>query len=112
MKILIDFFPILLFFGAYKMYDIYIGTGVLMAATVLQMALIYGIDRRLQALHKITLVLVLVFGALTLALHDDRFRCRARQGLLPRGPRGRPDELRRLHGDPYDKRRFLVSLFL
>jgi intracellular septation protein len=43
MKILIDFFPILLFFGAYKLYDIYIGTGVLMAATVLQMALIYGI---------------------------------------------------------------------
>jgi intracellular septation protein len=73
MKILIDFFPILLFFGAYKLYDIYIGTGVLMAATVLQMALIYGIDRKLQAMHKITLALILVFGTLTLVLHDDRF---------------------------------------
>lgn len=73
MKILIDFFPILLFFGAYKAYDIYIGTGVLMAATVLQMALIYGIDRKLTMMQKITLALVLVFGALTLALHDDRF---------------------------------------
>lgn len=73
MKILIDFFPILLFFGAYKMYDIYIGTGVLMAATVLQMALIYGIDRKLQMMHKITLVLILAFGTLTLVLHDDRF---------------------------------------
>ncbi len=73
MKILIDFFPILLFFGAYKMYDIYIGTGVLMAATVLQMALIYGIDRKLQMMHKITLVLILTFGTLTLVLHDDRF---------------------------------------
>ncbi|MDO8319023.1 septation protein A [Rhodoferax sp.] len=73
MKILIDFFPILLFFGAYKFYDIYIGTGVLMAATVLQMVLIYGIDRRLQAMHKITLALVLAFGTLTLVLHDDRF---------------------------------------
>ena len=73
MKILIDFFPILLFFGAYKLYDIYIGTGVLMAATVLQMVLIYGIDRRLQAMHKITLALVLMFGTLTLVLHDDRF---------------------------------------
>ncbi len=73
MKILIDFFPILLFFGAFKLYDIYIGTAVLMAATVVQMALIYGIDRKLQAMHKITLALVLIFGALTLALHDDRF---------------------------------------
>jgi intracellular septation protein len=73
MKILIDFFPILLFFGAYKTYDIYIGTGVLMAATVVQMGLIYGIDRRLQAMHKITLALVLIFGTLTLVLHDERF---------------------------------------
>jgi len=73
MKILIDFFPILLFFGAYKLYDIYVGTAVLMAATMLQMALIYGIDRKLQALHKVTLVLILLFGTLTLVLHDDRF---------------------------------------
>lgn len=73
MKILIDFFPILLFFGAYKVYDIYAATSVLMVATTLQMALIYAIDRKLQAMHKITLGLVLVFGALTLALHDDRF---------------------------------------
>ncbi len=73
MKILIDFFPILLFFGAYKIYDIYIGTGVLMAATVLQMALIYAIDRKLQMMHKITLGLILAFGTLTLVLHDDRF---------------------------------------
>lgn len=73
MKILIDFFPLLLFFGAYKFYDIYAATAVLMGATVVQMALIYGIDRKLQAMHKITLVLVLAFGALTLGLHDDRF---------------------------------------
>ncbi len=73
MKILIDFFPILLFFGAYKFYDIYVATGVLMVATVLQMALIYAIDRKLQAMHKITLALILVFGALTLLLHDERF---------------------------------------
>lgn len=73
MKILIDFFPILLFFGAFKFYDIYVGTAVLMAATMLQMALIYGIDRKLTAMHKITLALILVFGSLTLVLHDERF---------------------------------------
>ncbi len=73
MKILIDFFPILLFFGAYKAYDIYVGTAVLMAATVLQMGLVYLIDRKLQMMHKVTLVLILVFGTLTLVLHDERF---------------------------------------
>lgn len=73
MKILIDFLPILLFFGSFKLYDIYVGTAVLMAATVVQMAVIYGMDRKLQAMHKITLALVLLFGTLTLVLHDDRF---------------------------------------
>jgi len=73
MKLLIDFFPILLFFGSYKLYDIYVGTAVLMGATAIQMALIYGIDRKLQAMHKLTLLLVLIFGSLTLLLHDDRF---------------------------------------
>lgn len=73
MKILIDFFPILLFFVAYKMGDIYTATGVLMAATVLQMAFIYFTERRLQTLHKITFIMVMGFGALTLALHDERF---------------------------------------
>ena len=73
MKILIDFFPILLFFGAYKLYGIYVGTAVLMAATVVQMGLIYAMDRRLQTMHKVTLALILLFGTLTLVLQDDRF---------------------------------------
>lgn len=73
MKILIDFFPILLFFGAYKIYDIYVGTGVLMTATLIQMGLIYAIDHKLTVMHKITLALVLIFGTLTLVLHDERF---------------------------------------
>ena len=34
MKFLIDFFPILLFFIAYKMADVYTATGILMLATV------------------------------------------------------------------------------
>jgi intracellular septation protein len=41
MKLLLDFLPIVLFFGAYKMYGVYVATGVLMAATALQMAYIY-----------------------------------------------------------------------
>ena len=73
MKLLLDFLPIALFFGAYKLFDIFVATGVLMAATVLQMGTIYLLDRKLQAMHKITLALILVFGSLTLLLHDDTF---------------------------------------
>lgn len=73
MRFLIDFFPIALFVAAYKLGDIYTATGVLMAATLLQTGIIYGIDRKLQTLQKVTLVLVIVFGVLTLALQDERF---------------------------------------
>lgn len=73
MRFLIDFFPIALFVGAYKLHDIYTATAVLMAATVLQTGIIYTLDKRLQTMQKVTLALVLVFGVLTLVLHDERF---------------------------------------
>jgi intracellular septation protein len=41
MKLVLDFFPILLFFGAYKFTDIYTATAVLMGATALQMLILY-----------------------------------------------------------------------
>jgi len=82
MKTLLDFIPILLFFAAYKLHAwfgvgkdeaIYFATPVLMGATVVQMSIIYWMDRKLTALQKITLGMILVFGGITLALHDKRF---------------------------------------
>ncbi|MBT9466457.1 septation protein A [Hydrogenophaga sp.] len=73
MRFLIDFFPIALFVAAYKLADIYTATAVLMVATLVQTGIIYTIDRKLQTLQKVTLVLILVFGALTLFLQDERF---------------------------------------
>ena len=73
MKIALDLFPILLFFAAYKFASIYEATAVLMAATVVQSLLLYRLDGRLATLQKVTLALILVFGTLTLVLHDDRF---------------------------------------
>lgn len=73
MKLLLDFFPILLFFGVFKFTDIYTATAVLMGATVLQMGFIRVREGRLQPMQTATLVLILLFGGLTLALHDDRF---------------------------------------
>ena len=73
MKFLIDFFPVLLFFIAYKMADVYTATGILMLATVMQSLLIWRTEGRLHTMQKVTLGLVLGFGALTLGLHDERF---------------------------------------
>lgn len=73
MKLLLDFLPIVLFFGAFKLQGIYVATAVLMAATVVQMLIIYATEKKLQTMQKATLVLVLAFGALTLVLQDERF---------------------------------------
>ena len=73
MKQLLEFVPLLLFFVAYKFQGIYFATAVLMVATVLQMAALYVMDRKLSLMHQATLVLILLFGALTLVLRDDRF---------------------------------------
>jgi intracellular septation protein len=73
MKILLDFLPLVFFFAAYKLWNIYVATAVLMAATVVQMSIVYWLDKKLSTMHKATFVLILVFGALTLVLHDERF---------------------------------------
>ena len=73
MKTLFDLFPVLLFFGAYKLFDIYVATGVMMAATVVQSAYTYLRERSLPLMQKVTLIMVLAFGAVTLGLHDERF---------------------------------------
>ena len=38
MKLLLDFFPIVLFFAAFKIWDIYVATGVAIVATIAQIA--------------------------------------------------------------------------
>ncbi len=73
MKQLLDFVPLVLFIVAYKMRDIYVATAVLMAATVVQMAILYAIDKQLSTMHKLTLGMILGFGTLTLVLQDERF---------------------------------------
>jgi len=73
MKLLSDFFPVLLFFAAYKLYDIYVATAVLIVASLGQTLwhrLRYG---RFENNHLITLAIVSLFGGATLLLHDELF---------------------------------------
>ncbi|MGB5305736.1 MAG: septation protein A [Gammaproteobacteria bacterium] len=73
MKFLFDLFPILLFFVAYKMYDIYVATAVAIGAAFVQTGLFWLQHRRFEKMHLITLVILVVFGGLTLTLRDPVF---------------------------------------
>jgi len=73
MKVLADFFPVILFFVAYKFYDIYIATGVAIASSVAQVAYGWLRKRHVEKMHLITLAILVVFGGLTIILHDRTF---------------------------------------
>ncbi len=73
MKLLFDLFPVVLFFIAYQMYDIYTATLVIILATIVQVAYLYIKHKRVEKLHIITLVLVVLLGGLTLILQDEAF---------------------------------------
>ncbi len=73
MKLLFDMFPVVLFFIAYQMYDIYTATAVIIAATIVQVLYVYIKHKRVEKIHVITLVLVVLLGGLTLILHDENF---------------------------------------
>ena len=74
MKQFLDFFPLLVFFGFYQYsHDIVTATAALIVATLLQVGYLWWRHRRVEKMHLITLAVVLIFGGLTVALHDDTF---------------------------------------
>jgi intracellular septation protein len=73
MKLLFDFFPIFLFFIAFKLFGIYIATATTMAASLLQLFLYWLKHREFESLHIITFVTVVLLGGSTLLLHNDLF---------------------------------------
>jgi intracellular septation protein len=73
MKFLLDFFPVLLFFIAYKLDGIYTATAVGIAASFVQVGVHWFMHRRFVTSHIVTLVLIVVFGGLTLFLQDEAF---------------------------------------
>jgi intracellular septation protein len=73
MKLLFDFFPILLFFITYKVFDIYTATAVAIVASILQVLVAWLKTRKFETMHLMTLVIIMVFGGLTLYLQDEQF---------------------------------------
>ena len=73
MKFLFDFFPIFLFFIAYKAYDIYVATAVAIIASFIQVGWFWLQYRRVEKMHVITLLLITVLGGATLIFQDPNF---------------------------------------
>ena len=73
MKFLFDIFPVVLFFIAWNLYDIFTATAVAIVATVLQVAWMWLRHRRVDNLLWVTLAIMLVFGGATLILKDPTF---------------------------------------
>jgi intracellular septation protein len=73
MKFLFDVFPLLLFFAAFQLYDVYVATAVAIVATFAQIGWLKLRRRKVDAMLWASLAIIVVFGGLTLALHDETF---------------------------------------
>lgn len=73
MQLLFDFLPVVLFFAAYKLADIYVATGVLIVAVLAQTAISWLRHRKVSPMLLTSAILVLLFGGLTLLVHDATF---------------------------------------
>jgi intracellular septation protein len=72
-KLALDLGPLIVFFAANARFGIFAGTGVFMAATLAALAVSYVLTRHIAIMPVVTGIVVLVFGTLTLVLHDETF---------------------------------------
>ena len=73
LKIALDLGPLVLFFFANSRYGIFVATATFMIAVVAALAASYAMTRQLPIMPVVTAIIVVVFGGLTLVLHDATF---------------------------------------
>ena len=73
MKFLIDFFPILLFFIAFKVWGVFVATGVAIVATFAQIAYLRHKTGKVEPMQWMSLGVIVVFGGATLLFHNESF---------------------------------------
>jgi intracellular septation protein len=72
-KLALDVGPLVLFFAANARFEIFTATAIFMAAALAALAVSYALTRHLAIMPVVSLLIVLVFGSLTIALHDETF---------------------------------------
>jgi intracellular septation protein len=73
MKLLLDFFPIILFFAAFKLWDIWVATGVAIVATIVQIAWLRLSIGKVEPMQWLSLGVIVLFGGATLLSHNETF---------------------------------------
>jgi intracellular septation protein len=73
LKLTLDIGPLVLFFAVNARFGIFAATGAFMAAVLIALGVAYVKTRRIEIMPLVTAVIVLIFGGLTLALHNDTF---------------------------------------
>jgi len=73
LKLVLDLGPLALFFFANARYGIFAATATFMVAVLAALAVSYAMTRHLPIMPVVTAVIVVVFGGLTLILHDATF---------------------------------------
>lgn len=73
MKLLFDFFPIIIFFVFFKFFGIFAATLAAMVISALQVGFFWLKHRKFEVAQVITLVLILVLGGATLFSHNEIF---------------------------------------
>ena len=73
MKFLFDMFPVILFFVAFKFYDIYVATVVAIVATALQIGWLMARKQKIEPMLWISLGVIAVFGGATIIFQNETF---------------------------------------
>ena len=72
MRFVADYFPLLLFFVAFKWQGIWVATAVAIAASVAQIVW-FHLRGHVSPIHWLSLAIIVVFGGATLLLRDETF---------------------------------------
>ena len=72
-KLATELGPLLIFFAANAKFNLFVATGAFMVAIVAAVIASYVVMRHVPLMALVTAVIVLVFGGLTLVLHDETF---------------------------------------
>jgi len=72
-RLALDLGPLILFFAAFQYAGIFAATGIFMVAVLTSLALGWHLEKKLSPIPLVTAILVIIFGGLTLYLHNDIF---------------------------------------
>lgn len=71
MQFVLEYAPIILFFVAYKLKDIYFATAIAIGASVVAIAYAYFVQKKITTIQWVSLAIIVVFGGATLFLRDE-----------------------------------------